>query len=62
MRPVGPLYLPPGGKYFGCRRCHKPVYLSSRESHRNDKYISTTAAMYGVSRKEVSKAMREGFL
>jgi len=33
---VGKLYLPPNGKYFGCRHCYDLVYLSSRESHKWD--------------------------
>jgi hypothetical protein len=27
------LYLPPGARYFGCRRCHQLTYTSCRESH-----------------------------
>jgi hypothetical protein len=30
-RRVGKLYLPPGGKYFGCRRCHNLTYRSAQE-------------------------------
>jgi hypothetical protein len=29
---VSVLYLPPGGKYFGCRKCHRLQYESSRQS------------------------------
>ena len=31
-RRVGKLYLPPGGRYFGCRHCHDLTYRSSQES------------------------------
>jgi hypothetical protein len=28
---VGKLYLPPGARYFGCRRCHELTYRSCQE-------------------------------
>ena len=31
------LYLPPWGRYFGCRDCHGLTYTSCRESHKYDK-------------------------
>ena len=36
-RRVGKLYLPPGGKYFGCRRCYNLTYRSCQE---HDKRVS----------------------
>jgi hypothetical protein len=30
-RRVGRLYLPPGGRYFGCRHCHRLTYRSAQE-------------------------------
>lgn len=30
-RRVGKLYLPPGGRYFGCRRCYRLTYRSVQE-------------------------------
>jgi hypothetical protein len=30
-RRVGKLYLPPGARYFGCRRCHDLTYKSCQE-------------------------------
>lgn len=30
------LYLPPGGRYFGCRTCYNLTYKSSQESHSMD--------------------------
>jgi hypothetical protein len=30
-RRVGKLYLPPGGQYFGCRRCYRLTYRSVQE-------------------------------
>jgi hypothetical protein len=32
-RRVGKLYLPPGGKYFGCRHCYDLTYTSCRRSY-----------------------------
>ena len=31
------LYLPPGGKFFGCRHCYDLTYQSCQESHKYDK-------------------------
>ncbi len=33
-RRVGKLYLPPGGKYFGCRHCYDLAYKSSQDSYK----------------------------
>lgn len=35
-RRVGKLYLPPGGRYFGCRRCYRLTYASCQESRKFD--------------------------
>jgi hypothetical protein len=35
-RRVAKLYLPPGGRFFGCRHCHDLTYTSCQESHQND--------------------------
>ncbi len=35
-RRVGVLYLPPGGRYFGCRHCYDLTYRSCQESHKYD--------------------------
>lgn len=32
-RRCGKLYLPPGGKYFGCRECHALTYRSCQDAH-----------------------------
>jgi len=42
-RRVGKLYLPPGGKYFGCRHCYNLTYTSCRESHRFDRLFTMIA-------------------
>jgi hypothetical protein len=33
---VGILYLPPGEKYFGCRKCHNLTYRSCQMAHRTE--------------------------
>jgi hypothetical protein len=43
---VGILYLPQGGKYFGCRHCYQLTYKSSQEQHRyEDVYRMLAASM-----------------
>lgn len=32
-RRVGKLYLPPNGRYFGCRHCYDLTYQSTRDCH-----------------------------
>jgi len=32
-RRCGKLYLPPGARYFGCRKCHDLAYRGSHEAH-----------------------------
>jgi hypothetical protein len=47
------LYLPPGGRYFGCRQCHNLAYRSSQESHKYDKL----AEMTGLRPRQVRHAL-----
>lgn len=45
-RRVGVLYLPPGGRYFGCRHCYNLTYESTRTKHAYDRfYLQLAAAM-----------------
>lgn len=46
---VGKLYLPPGGKYFGCRHCYNLTYSSCQESHFYDSFYSFIADEMGFS-------------
>ena len=39
-RRVGKLYLPPGAKYFGCRRCHDLTYESSQQAHQWERWLA----------------------
>ena len=52
-RRVGKLYLPPGSRYFGCRRCHDLTYTSCQESHRYDRLFRSLAADTGVDERLV---------
>jgi hypothetical protein len=36
-RRVGKLYLPPGAKHFGCRKCHDLTYRSCQEAHQAER-------------------------
>lgn len=42
-RRVGKLYLPSGGKYFGCRHCYNLTYRSCQESHKYDRLFAEIA-------------------
>lgn len=39
-RRAAKLYLPPGAKLFGCRRCHALTYQSCQDSHRAARFIT----------------------
>jgi hypothetical protein len=46
---VGCLYLPPGGKCFGCRHCYNLTYESQQEGSSNRSFFRSFAAgMQGV--------------
>jgi len=40
-RRAGKLYLPPGARYFGCRKCHILTYRSSQEAHQAERGTGT---------------------
>jgi hypothetical protein len=46
-RRVGKLYLPPCGRYFGCRHCYRLTYTSCQESHKYDDLYRSMAASMG---------------
>jgi hypothetical protein len=58
-RRVGRLYLPPGGKYFGCRHCRRLTYASCKESHRHDALYRLMARGTGWRTADVRRAMKE---
>jgi hypothetical protein len=39
-RRAGKLYLPPGAKYFGCRKCHDLTYRSCQEAHQAERVFA----------------------
>ena len=40
-RRAGKLYLPPGGRYFGCRHCYDLTYRSSQRAHQTERAIAS---------------------
>lgn len=56
-RRVGKLYLPPGGRYFGCRKCYELVYASSREAHKYDGLYMRIGAEIGVGPADVKRVL-----
>jgi len=60
LRRCGKLYLPPGGRYFGCRRCHNLTYTSCNESHQGDGLARHIARNMGPGTdwREVRRVMK----
>jgi hypothetical protein len=56
-RRAGKLYLPPRGRYFGCRRCYDLSYTSSQESRKYDGLWRLLAADTGMDFRLVKRAM-----
>ena len=55
-RRVSKLYLPPGGKVFGCRYCHDLTYTSCQTSHMDcDQFYAEIADKVGATPKEVKR-------
>ncbi len=44
-RRVGKLYLPPGARYFGCRRCYDLTYRSCQEAHQEERLFASMGRM-----------------
>jgi hypothetical protein len=57
-RRVGKLYLPPGGRYFGCRHCYNLTYTSCQESRRNDGLLRRIALDMGQDFATVKRAIK----
>jgi hypothetical protein len=58
-RRVGKLYLPPAGRYFGCRRCHGLTYTSCQESGKYRGLARFLAQDMGISTDEAAKVIRD---
>jgi hypothetical protein len=57
-RRCGKLYLPSGGRYYGCRRCYDLTYTSCQESHQFDRLYRMIAAKTGTHPALVKKALK----
>lgn len=57
-RRCGKLYLPPGGRYFGCRECHDLTYTSCQESHKYDSLFASMAAGTPYTAKQMERALK----
>lgn len=57
-RRCGKLYLPPGGRYFGCRLCYNLTYTSSQDAHKSDGLYRMLAANMGVPMAAIKYAMK----
>ena len=44
-RRVGKLHLPPGAKYFGCRKCHDLTYRICQEAHQEERLFASIGRM-----------------
>jgi hypothetical protein len=44
-RRVGKVYLPPGARYFGCRRCHNLTYRSCQDAHESERLFARLDSM-----------------
>lgn len=57
-RRAGKLYLPPGGRYFGCRTCYDLTYTSSQESHKYDRLFALIASdIPGMTPKDAERLL-----
>lgn len=49
-RRAGKLYLPPGARYFGCRKCHELTYRSSQTAHQEERLIGRITRMLAFAK------------
>ncbi|MBI2842384.1 MAG: hypothetical protein HYX78_03190 [Armatimonadetes bacterium] len=59
LRRVGKLYPPPGGLYFGCRRCYDLAYTTCQESHKHDRLFRSIAGVVGCTPEMVKGFFRD---
>ncbi len=55
---VGKLYLPPGGKFFGCRQCYDLTYESCQKSHKYDRVLDHIPENLDLSGLNVNQLLR----
>ena len=56
-RRCGKLYLPPSGRYYGCRMCYGLTYTSCRESYRWDSLWRLMGAEAGIDARTMRRVM-----
>ena len=56
-RRAGKLYLPPGGKYYGCRVCYSLTYTSCQESHKYDRMFAMLAKETEIMPGEIKRLL-----
>lgn len=57
MRRVGKLYMPPGGRYYGCRHCYRLTYESAQEHDpRVSRLANDPVALYAAMRGAIDDA------
>ena len=44
-RRAGKVYLPPGARHFGCRKCHNLTYRSCQEAHQAERLLGSIDCM-----------------
>lgn len=59
-RRVGKLYLPPGARYFGCRKCHGLTYRSCQEAHQTERIFGQLGRVLGFD-SEMGRLLTQGF-
>jgi hypothetical protein len=59
-RRCGKLYLPPGGRYFGCRLCYDLTYKSAQEAHCYDGLYAMLAERLGTCPGAIKWVLRHG--
>ncbi len=56
-RRVGKLYMPPGGRYYGCRHCYRLTYESAQEHDpRVSRLVNDPIALYAAMRAGIDDA------
>jgi hypothetical protein len=58
-RRVGKLHLPPHGRYFGCRRCHRLTYTSCQESRKDDRLLRILGERTGSDPRTVKQLLKQ---
>ena len=59
-RRVAKLYLPPGGRYFGCRLCHGLTYKSAQEHDKRVDALRRNPAALNAILADPSAHLRSG--